>query len=194
MTTPARSALPGHSVIMGKVKRHWQDYEWVLVFDTNAEILKRFMALMAAQVPFGIEVCDSAQAVIEGAHVIVTATGHLEARIYKEKWLKDDVLILPVHTRGWEQAVLDLADKFIVDDWEQFNNAMGGEDGYYAPLPDLHAQLGEIVAGTKAGRAGGPERIVNINFGMAIQDVLMATRVLDKAREKGLGTMLPLIE
>ena len=149
---------------------------------------------MAAQVPFGIEVCDSAQAVIEGADVIVTATGHLEDRVYKEKWLKDDVLILPVHTRGWEQAVLDRADKFIVDDWDQFNNAMGGEDGYYAPLPDLHAQLGEIVAGTKAGRTGGSERIFNINFGMAIQDVLMATRVLDKAREKGLGTMLPLIE
>lgn len=168
--------------------------EAVKVFDTNAEVLKRFMAVMAAQVPFGIEVCKSIQEIIEGSDVIVTATGHLEDRIYKEKWLQEDVLVLPVHTRGWEHAALAKADKFIVDDWEQFNNAMGGEDGYYAPLPDLHAQLGEIVAGTKTGRTGGPERIVNLNFGMAIQDVLMATRVLDKACEKDLGTMLPLIE
>ena len=168
--------------------------EAVKVFDTHAEILKKFMAAMAAKVPFGIEICDSAQEVIEGSDVVVTATGHLEERIYKEKWLKEGVLVLPVHTKGWEHAALNKADKFIVDDWEQFNNAMGGEDGYYAPLPGLYAQLGEIVAGTKAGRAGDSERIVNLNFGMAIQDVLMATRVLDKAREKGLGTMLPLIE
>ena len=166
----------------------------VNIFDTQADILNRFVAVMAAQVPYEIRVCDSAREVIEDADVIVTATGHLEDRIYKEAWLQDDVLILPVHTRGWEQTVLKRADKFVVDDWTQFNNALGGEDGYYAPLPDLYAQLGEIVAGAKQGRTGGPERVVNINFGMAIQDVLLATRVLEKARKKGLGTMLPLIE
>ncbi len=74
--------------------------EAVKVFDTNAEVLKRFMAVMAAQVPFGIEVCKSIQEIIEGSDVIVTATGHLEDRIYKEKWLQEDVLVLPVHTRG----------------------------------------------------------------------------------------------
>ena len=102
--------------------------------------------------------------------------------------------MLPVHTRGWEKSMLSKADKFIVDDWDQFNNALGGSDGYYAPLPDLYAELGEIVVGQKPGRENPAERIVNLNFGMAIHDVLMATQVLERAREKGIGMMLPLLE
>ena len=103
-------------------------------------------------------------------------------------------LILPVHTRGWEKSTLSKVDKFIVDDWGQFMHVQGGKDGYYAPLPELYAELGEIVIGKKPGRENHSERIINFNFGMAIHDISTATQVLERARERGLGTMLPLIE
>ena len=138
--------------------------------------------------------CASARDVIESADVIVTATGHLEDRVYKEKWVKDGALVLPVHTRGWEQAMLNQAEKIVVDDWEQFNKALGGTDGYYAPLPEMYAELGEVVVGKKPGRENATERIINFNFGMAIHDVYMATEVLNRARANGIGTMLPLLE
>ena len=109
----------------------------------------------------------------------------------QEKWVGKGALVLPVHTRGWEYGILSQADKFIVDDWAQFNSFVGGADGYYAPLPDIYGQLGEIVVGEKPGRENREERIIDFNVGVAIHDVLMAAVVLDRAKEKGLGTLLP---
>jgi len=168
--------------------------EEIRIFDTNQSVLAEFLTAAKEQPSLNIITCASARDVIEGADVIVTATGHLEERVYKEKWVKDGALVLPVHTRGWEQAMLNQVQKLVVDDWDQFNNALGGTDGYYSPLPDLYAELGEVVVGKKAGRENSTERIINFNFGMAIHDVFMATEVLDRARAKGIGMMLPLLE
>jgi ornithine cyclodeaminase/alanine dehydrogenase len=166
----------------------------IKIYDTNESVLAEFVSYAKERGFESINSCRSAQEVIEGTDIVVTATGHLEERIYKESWVKKGALVLPVHTRGWEKSMLDNADKFIVDNWQQFNSALGGSDGYYAPLPELYAELGEIVIGQKPGRENPAERIVNLNFGMAIHDVLMATHVLERAKAKGLGMTLPLLE
>ena len=68
---------------------------------------------------------------------------------------------------------------------------MGQPGGYYHPLPPLHAELGQIVAGLKPGRQSPAETIIDFNYGMAVHDVAMASAVLARAREKQLGTELP---
>lgn len=168
--------------------------EDIKIFDTNESVMAEFISHAKEHGSLNIISCTSAQEVIESADVVVTATGHLEERVYKDSWVKKGALVLPVHTRGWEKSMLGKADKFIVDDWQQFNNALGGSDGYYAPLPKLYAELGQIVTGEKPGRVNNAERIVNLNFGMAIHDVLMATRILKQAEAKGIGMMLPLLD
>ncbi len=164
------------------------------IFDINAQVCQRLVALMRKQVPFEIEICDSAQQVIENVDVALTATGHLEERIFKEAWVSPGTLVLPVHSRGWEKSVLDKTNKFIVDDWHQFNSFVGGTEGYYSPLPNLYAELGEIVIGQKPGRQSRQERIINFNVGIAIHDIATASEILKKARENDLGTILPLME
>jgi ornithine cyclodeaminase/alanine dehydrogenase-like protein (mu-crystallin family) len=168
--------------------------ETVRVFDINPAAVQRFVALMSTRVPFSIQAGASLQDVIRSADIVITATSLLDEPIFKEKWIRPGTLVLPVHTRGWEQLTLSKVDKFIVDDWQQFNHVMGGTDGYYAPLPEPHATLGEVVVGRKPGRQNAEERIIDFNFGMGIHDILMAYRVLERARQRGLGTMLPLIE
>ena len=170
------------------------DIEVAKVYDTNAEASQRCIALMNEHVSCRIEPTQSIQDVMEGSDVIVTATGHLEERLFKEKWVGKGTLALPVHTRGWEHGILSKVDKLIVDDWAQFNSFVGGDDGYYAPLPNLYGQLGEIVVGQKPGRENREERIVDFNVGVAIHDVFMASVVLERAKEKGLGTLLPFME
>ncbi|UCG08006.1 MAG: ornithine cyclodeaminase family protein [Desulfobacterales bacterium] len=164
------------------------------VFDIHSQVSQRLIALMGEQVPFRIEVGNSIQEVMEDADVVLTATGHLDERIFKESLVKQGTLVLPVHTRGWEKSVLSKVDKFIVDDWQQFNSFVGGADGYYAPLPDFYAELGAIVVGKKPGRENREERIIDFNVGIAIHDVAMASEVLTLARDKGLGTVLPFME
>lgn len=166
----------------------------IKIFDTNQSVLEEFLSATKGFSSLNIITCASARDVIEDADVIVTATGHLEERVYQENWVKEGALVLPVHTSGWDQALLNQVEKLVVDDWEQFNKALGGTDGYYSPLPDRYAELGEIVIGKKLGRENSTERIINFNFGMAIHDVYMATEVLNRARAKGIGMLLPLLE
>lgn len=168
--------------------------EVVRVFDANAKILQKFTSLMGAHVSAKIEPCKSCRQAIEGADVVVTATGHLEERIFQSRWVKEGALVLPVHTRGWETAAIHNADKFVVDDWQQISTNLFRPDGYYGQYSGSPVELGEIVIGNTPGRQDPSERIVNINYGMAIHDVYMATLILSKAKEKGLGQTLSLAE
>jgi ornithine cyclodeaminase/alanine dehydrogenase-like protein (mu-crystallin family) len=164
------------------------------IFDTNEETLLKLISSLNEHLPFRVEAGQSIQDVIEGANVIVTATGHLEERIFKEEWVGNGALVLPIHTRGWEREILSKADKFIVDDWQQFSENLGQPGGYYSPLPDLYSEIGEIVIGKKPGREDKSERIIDINRGIVIHDVAVASVVLARAKEKGIGTKLDLME
>jgi alanine dehydrogenase len=53
---------------------------------------------------------------------------------------------------------------------------------------DVHAELGEVVAGRKPGRTSEEERIVFDSTGMALQDVAAAAIVYERARAAGRGT------
>jgi ornithine cyclodeaminase/alanine dehydrogenase-like protein (mu-crystallin family) len=56
----------------------------------------------------------------------------------------------------------------------------------------IHAELGEIVLGLKAGRASDAEVTLFKSVGLAIQDLAAAAAVLDGARRLGLGTEVEL--
>ena len=53
---------------------------------------------------------------------------------------------------------------------------------------DVYAELGEIIAGTKAGRSFKDEIIIFDSTGMALQDVATSVIVYEKAIEKGVRT------
>lgn len=164
------------------------------VFDINSETQSDYIEKMGKVLPFQVEGCGSPQQVIEGADVIVTATGKLNEPIYKEKWVQPGALVLPVHHRGWENELLHRAEKFVADDWRQLKQAHAEVGGFYGDLPALYAELGEIVIGDKPGRENDRERIVDFNYGLAIEDIAMAKAVYTRAIEKGIGKALTLME
>lgn len=53
---------------------------------------------------------------------------------------------------------------------------------------DVHAELGDVVAGKKAGRQSDREIIIFDSTGMALQDVAAAAWVYQKAQQQGAGT------
>jgi len=59
-----------------------------------------------------------------------------------------------------------------------------------ATIADVHAELGEIVAGKKLGRESADEIIVFDSTGMALQDVAAAASVYEKAMREGCGITL----
>jgi len=64
--------------------------------------------------------------------------------------------------------------------------------GYFKDVPELHADLGELATGQKPGRQTPEERTMTANLGLALNDMAVAPLVYQKAKEKGIGTWLPL--
>ena len=176
------------------LKEVLQEIQIARIFDTNESALQRFVESFGKIVQFKVEAGQSADEVIQGADVVVTATGKLDRPIFKEKWITEGALVLPVHSAGWEPQTLHKVDKFIVDDWQQFSQNLGQSGGFYTPLPELYGELGEIVIHKKPGRESKSERIINFNFGIVIHDVAVASVVLARAKEKGIGTLLGLMD
>jgi ornithine cyclodeaminase/alanine dehydrogenase-like protein (mu-crystallin family) len=168
--------------------------ETVRVYDIDPKASDRFAAVIAGAVPCRIEISKSPQEAIEGADIIVTATGRLDRPIFKEEWVSPGALVLPVHHRGWENRTLHKVDKFITDDWQQLKLAHEKVGGFDGPLPQQHSELGKIVIGQSPGRESEKERIIDFNYGLAIEDVAMANEIYHRAKARGLGQRLSLIK
>lgn len=90
----------------------------------------------------------------------------------------------------WSPAALAEFDKVTTDDHAQFQYYKTA--GYFQHTPDPCADLGEIVAGTNPGRERAGERTLAVNLGLALEDMAVAPEIFRRARERGLGTWLPL--
>jgi alanine dehydrogenase len=55
---------------------------------------------------------------------------------------------------------------------------------------DVYAELGELVAGHKTGRSSTAEITIFDSTGMALQDVIVAAAVYEKAVAEGLGRLI----
>lgn len=58
----------------------------------------------------------------------------------------------------------------------------------------VHAEIGEIVTGARAGREWPDERILFWHRGFAISDIVLGARILAEAEQRGVGAMLSLLE
>jgi ornithine cyclodeaminase/alanine dehydrogenase-like protein (mu-crystallin family) len=80
------------------------------------------------------------------------------------------------------------ADKFCTDDVPQLHHYR--DLGYFQDIPAIHADLGELVTGRKAGREKPEERTMACNLGVALEDMAVAPLIYERALEKGIGTWL----
>ena len=143
-------------------------------------------------------VADAAKAAA-GADIVVEATRltHPEALLH-EADLKPGALLV---TYGWVRALdaqLPFAmDKLIVDDWEQCtkggqlhdliaSGALGHEQ--------IHAEIGEIVAGSRPGRQHEQERILFWHRGFAVSDIVLGDWIYQQAEAKGIGVVHKLLD
>ncbi len=90
----------------------------------------------------------------------------------------------------WLPAAMAQMDKIATDDHAQFHYYR--TVGYFQNTPDPYADLGELVARDKAGRETPGERTMAINLGLALDDMAVAPEIYRRARERGIGTSLPL--
>lgn len=166
----------------------------VNIFDISKRTMERYQAELSEKTGVEISICEDVESVARGSDIILTATQRLEKPLIKDEWFGQGCLGFGLEaSRAWCGDAILNADKFITDSWEQtlyFEEHGAFPDG----MPDLYAELGSIVCGEKPGRESEEERILAINIGLALEDVIVANRIYEIAKEKDTYQKLVLME
>jgi ornithine cyclodeaminase/alanine dehydrogenase len=159
------------------------DLKDVLVYDINTEAMKSIKEDYEEELGVNIELAESVKDAALGMDIILTATQRLEEPLIKNEWFLLGSLGFGLEaSRAWYGDAILEADKFITDSWDQtvhFHEQGAFPDG----LPELYAELGEIVAGKKRGREDPDERILAINIGLALEDVIVSNHIYELVKD-----------
>jgi ornithine cyclodeaminase/alanine dehydrogenase-like protein (mu-crystallin family) len=140
-------------------------------------------------------VCDEPASIARGAGVVVTAITMSEevAPPLDAGVLEPGALAVALdYDAAWSAAAMTECERFFCDDTEQVL-ATKAHGPRLQSIPEAIAgDLGELAAGLVEGRRDPGERLFCLNLGLAVEDVVTAGLVLDRARERGVGTPLPL--
>jgi len=167
----------------------------IKITDRFEDSIKKLIADLQPQWP-DIEMipCKTMEEAVRGSHVVVSATAIITnpKPEIRDEWIEPGAFIAPVDFDSlWEWETFKRADKFLVDSHEEMKYFM--TVGYLANgLPDLHAEIGEVVAGLKPGRANDDELIIDMNIGMGVEDVVVGKEIFERSVSAGRGTILPL--
>jgi ornithine cyclodeaminase len=173
------------------------DFEEIRVTSKRPASRERFAAEMSERLGKTVRVMDTSEQTVRDADIIIDASRLLEHQVLVDKtWVKPGALVQPYGAVLSTSPDLPIvADKLIVDDWNQCKQSQYGQfagliqDG---ELRDEHCygEIGEVVAGLKPGRTSDQERIVFWHKGFAVSDIVIGHLAYEKAREKGIGTLL----
>ena len=136
---------------------------------------------------------DSIEAVVRGADIAVGGTTSGEI-VTREEWLKPGSTFISLARRELDPAGWRKMDKVVIDTWEfnmlqrEFKRMV--ESGLFS-REEVHAEIHELVAGTKIGRERDDERILIHTTGLVSQDVALAHFLYERALAKGVGIWLP---
>jgi len=132
------------------------------------------------------------------ADIVVEASRLPEPQpMLKTEWIKRSALVVPYGTMSAvELSLTDIMDKIVVDDWGQcrkglpFGALRQHVDSGRLHEGNLHAELGQIVAGKRPGRASDDETILFWHRGLSITDIGLGHAMLIKANSMKTGQVL----
>lgn len=175
----------------------------IKVYSPTKENRERFASEMSRETGIEIVPVDSAAAAIRGSDIVTAATNTVDP-VIEGKWLEPGMHLnsivggdgfLPRKELDDEAVmkagliVVGYKQQIFLDKQAEFHDRL--ERGLIQP-DDLH-ELGELLTGNCRGRRDGREiTFFKNNTGMGIQFAATARKMYEKAKEKGIGTELPL--
>ena len=165
----------------------------ILAYDKDADSARRYAAAMTRQLKVEVVAVKTPREAVSGCDIVATAGPILKVphATIQADWLDEGAFASLVdYDSYWSREALAQAAKFCTDDVPQLK--LYQSMGYFQNIPPIHADLGELVTGKKKGRENSGERTMTANLGLAIDDMAVAPLIFARAKEKGIGTWLPL--
>lgn len=175
--------------------------ERVRVFGRDARRREKFSSEMTEQMKIPVEAVETAEAAVRDADIIVTSTTASQP-VLSGAWLRPGMHINAIGANFPQKRELDdtavlRADIVAVDSREQAKMEAGDLIQAYssdARRWDAVRELAEIVADRVSGRVRPDDITLFKSSGIAIEDVVTASRVYEKAIEMKIGNHIPLWE
>ena len=169
------------------------------VYDVALERAAAYADEMSQRLSLPVEVAETPAQAVRQADVICTATTS-SSPVFEDGDVRPGTHINAVgaYTPHMQEVPAETVLRArVVIDYREASLAEAGD--LLIPLGQglmtedhIYAELGEIVAGRKTGRASSQEITLFKSVGVAVQDVAAAGAVLEAARRLGLGTELAL--
>jgi alanine dehydrogenase len=182
----AKTQLLAISEVLPQIKE-------VKVFDLNRDTSIRYAKEMGTKLDLNIRPVENIDEATE-ADIVVTTTPS-RTPLVKKQHIRPGTHInaIGADAKGKQELEADLLTgaRIIVDDIEQASHS--GEINVplsegVIKIEDIYGTLGEVVANIKEGRENDEEITIFDSTGLAIQDVICAKLVYEKAKERGAPT------
>ena len=169
------------------------------IWSRDGERARRCARELAAELGVAARACATIAEAVADADVIVTATPSRTPLLHVDQ-IRPGVHVTAVGSDGpakqeLDPQVLARADKVVVDRLEQclrlgeLHHAVAA--GLMRPEA-VHAELGDLVVGRRAGRQRRDEITVADLTGVGVQDAAIAAAALRAAAARGLGRLVQL--
>jgi alanine dehydrogenase len=173
-------------------------FEEIRVHSRRRESRDSFAATLSRDLGKKVRSVESWEECVRDADIVVEAS-RLPAPqpMLKTDWIKRGALVIPYGTMSAvELSLTEIMDKMVVDDWGQchkglpFGALRQHVDSGRLHEGNLHAELGQIVAGHRPGREAESETILFWHRGLSITDIALGWAMLSKAKSMKVGQVL----
>jgi ornithine cyclodeaminase len=170
----------------------------IRVHSRRPESRRAFAETLARDLGKPVTATDDWESCVRGADIVVEASRLPEPQpLLHTAWIERGALVIPYGTMSAVEITLtEIMDKIVVDDWGQCKKGMPfgalrrHVDEGRLNEDNLHAELGQIVAGLKPGRERDDETILFWHRGLSLSDIALGCAMLDKAQRMGVGQTL----
>lgn len=174
------------------------DFDEIRVHSRRPESQQAFGERLSRDLGKPVKVVNDWESCVRGADIVVEASRLPQPTpLLKTEWIKPGALVMPYGTMSAvELSLTDIMSKVVVDDWGQCRKGLpygalrAHVDSDRITEKNLHAELGQIVAGLKPGRERDDETILFWHRGLSTTDIALGHAMLEKARKMGLGQTL----
>lgn len=174
-----------------------RDLRHVLAYDIDPGVARRFADEMSADLGISVSVATSAENAVIGADIVTTATTAAEP-VFDCGAIRPGTHINAVgaHTPRTRELGSDLMARARI--FAETRAAMFGEAGdVLIPVEEgrfgkahVCGEIGEVAVGTVRGRLSVADVTVFKSTGIAVEDVVAAHLVYERALERGVGTVV----
>lgn len=171
----------------------------ISVFSPRAESRMRFVKELSDLVP-QIHPAETAQEAIEGTTLIICAArSRDESPTLHADWLSPGMTVVSIGSTVPEQrevseGVIERVDTIVADVVDEVLDDTGDFIAAEAAGIDFRTKtraLGDVLSGRASGRTHPSEIILYKSVGSPVQDLAVAGLCLQRARDQGLGTPMP---